>query len=91
MLQTFGQSFAPCAVTVYAIKFESGETYVGMTEDVDRRFTEHSRRQSPSTKKFGGSFKLIYSKEFPDYVEARRHEKYLKSGSGRTFLKGVST
>ena len=79
------------AVTVYAIKFESGETYVGMTEDVDRRFAEHSRRQSPSTKKFKGSFRLIYSKEFPDYVEARRHEKYLKSGSGRSFLQSVST
>jgi putative endonuclease len=76
-------------VRVYALRFEDGAIYVGLTKDVDRRMEEHSRRQSPSTRRFSGDFNLIYTKEFKDYVTARQHEKYLKSGAGRRLLQGV--
>jgi putative endonuclease len=74
------------AVTVYALRFESGEIYIGITSNLERRLIEHRRRQSPSTKKFGGKFEIIYTKEFPDYTKIRSHEKYLKSGAGRQLL-----
>jgi putative endonuclease len=74
-------------VTTYALRFHSGEIYVGMTSDLGRRLEEHRRRQSPSTKKFVGEFEVIYTREYPDYQQARSHEKYLKSGAGRQILK----
>ncbi len=78
-------------VWVYALRFTDDTIYVGMTNDLDRRMTEHKRRQSPSTRKFTGDFEIIYQQNFTDYVQARRHEKYLKSGSGRKLLESVST
>ena len=74
------------AVTVYALRFESGETYIGMTSDLSRRLEEHRRRQSPSTLRFVGEFELIQTREFADHAQARIHEKYLKSGAGRRTL-----
>jgi putative endonuclease len=74
------------SVVVYAIRFENGEIYVGMTDDLDRRMTEHRRRQSPSTRRFRGGFEIIYQATFPDYRQARAHEKFLKSGAGRSLL-----
>jgi putative endonuclease len=62
-----------------------------MSNDLARRLEEHSRRQSPSTKKFTGNFTLFYEKPFQSYADARVHEKYLKSGAGRQFLKSVTT
>jgi len=73
-------------VFVYAIQFEAGEIYIGMTSDLERRMGEHRSRQSSSTKRFKGTFKLIYQKAFPDHKQARAHEKFLKSGAGRKFL-----
>jgi predicted GIY-YIG superfamily endonuclease len=74
------------AVTVYAIRFDSGETYVGITANLPRRLEEHRRRQSPSTRKFLGEFAVIHTEEMPNYRRARSREKYLKSGAGRQSL-----
>jgi len=74
------------SVVVYAIQFEGGEFYVGMTGNLDRRLREHERRQSLSTRRFCGSFRLVYQQNFPDYSSARQHEKFIKSGAGRAFL-----
>jgi len=79
------------AVTVYALRFDSGQLYVGLSKDISRRLDEHARRQSPSTKRFTGDFNLVYTRSFPTYVEARSHEKYLKSGAGRKLLAGIRT
>jgi len=76
-------------VTVYALRFTTGEVYVGMTKELHRRMEEHRRRQSPSTRRFKGNFEVIYQKDFCDYIQARRHEKYLKSGAGRSMLRSA--
>jgi len=62
-----------------------------MTQDVPQRMVEHARRQTRSTKRFTGALGLIYRKEFKDHASARRHEKYLKSGSGRKGLSGLAS
>ena len=79
------------SIWVYALQFEDGSIYVGLTKDLSRRMEEHLRRQSPSTRKLPGHFKLIYQKAFESYSEARKHEKYLKSGYGRQLLRSVRT
>ena len=57
-----------------------------MTNNLDRRLSEHKRGQSKYTRKFK-NIELIYTEEFENYKLGRKREKYLKSGCGRTFLK----
>ena len=76
-------------VTVYALRFETGPIYIGLTKDLPRRLEEHRRRQSPSLKRCQGDFTVIYQKSFPDYRTARSHETFLKSGAGRRLLTSV--
>jgi putative endonuclease len=75
--------------TVYAIKSISHNIiYVGMTNDLERRIRDHNHSLNRSTKAYA-PFELIYKKEFPTRIEARVHEKYLKAGSGKEFLKSL--
>ena len=71
-------------VTVYVLQGEK-KRYVGITNDPNRRLAEHRSGRTKGSQVIG-SFKLIYKEEFPDYVSARKREKFLKSGHGREFL-----
>ncbi len=74
---------------VYAIKSQlDGRIYVGFTSDIDRRLQEHNSGKTKSTKGFK-PWKLIYFEECIGRVEARKREKYLKSGIGKEFLKNI--
>ena len=70
-------------VTVYVLKGK--KRYVGITNNLERRISEHKRKSSKGSQIIG-DFKLVYTKESPDYQTARNHEKYLKSGVGRAWL-----
>jgi putative endonuclease len=73
----------------YVLKSEVAEkSYVGSTNDLDRRLSEHNNGKSIYTSRYK-PWKLIYKEEFPTPEEARLREKYLKSKSGRKFLKNV--
>jgi len=61
-------------------------TYVGYTDNLDRRFAEHNSGQNKSTKN-RIPFKLLFSEEFEDKKEAKKRELYWKSGAGRNRLK----
>jgi putative endonuclease len=52
--------------------------YVGMTNDVERRLKEHNSGKNRSTKAYR-PFELFYTKSFETRMEARLHEKMLKS------------
>ena len=72
---------------VYALKsLERNYIYVGMTNDMDRRVKEHNKGENRSTKAYK-PFVLIYKEQFETRIEARKKEKYLKSGIGKEFLK----
>ena len=74
---------------VYAIKSTvRNYIYVGMTNDVERRITEHNKGENRSTKAYK-PFSLIYKEAFEARIEAREKEKYLKSGIGKEFLKST--
>ncbi|HSL88737.1 MAG TPA: GIY-YIG nuclease family protein [Ignavibacteriaceae bacterium] len=60
--------------------------YVGQTDNIERRFIEHNNGKNKTTRPYR-PFKLIYTEEFTSRKEAREKEKYLKSGSGKEFLK----
>jgi putative endonuclease len=73
--------------TVYAIQsLTRNYIYVGMTTDLDTRLIHHNRGYNKKTKAYR-PFLLIYTQEFSTRLEARNHEKYLKSGSGKEYLK----
>ncbi|MCA9356071.1 GIY-YIG nuclease family protein [Candidatus Nomurabacteria bacterium] len=75
--------------TTYAIKSKNRNyIYVGITNDIDRRLKEHNTGINKTTKPYK-PFLLLYSKTHDSRVKAREHEKKLKSGSGKEFLKSL--
>lgn len=74
---------------VYAIKSSiKNYIYVGITNNLDRRFAEHNSGKNKTTKPYR-PFVLIYSEKFITRLEARQKEKVLKSGFGKEFLKRI--
>lgn len=62
--------------------------YVGLTNDVSRRMDEHNKGYNKTTKPYR-PFELKFQEKYSTRSEAREKEKYLKSGSGREFLKSL--
>ena len=62
--------------------------YIGFTTDIDRRISEHDQKIGGDyTAKKPGKWRLIYSESYLDKKDALGREQFLKSGSGRRFLK----
>ena len=73
--------------TVYAISsIERNYIYVGLTDNLERRFFEHNNGKNKTTKPYL-PFKIIYTQEFGTRLEARQNEKYFKSGIGKEKLR----
>jgi len=62
------------------------KTYVGYTENFERRLKQHNSGLSKSTK-YRAPFKLLFKEEFIDKREAKKCELWWKSGVGRRRLK----
>jgi putative endonuclease len=74
---------------VYVLKSTvDGRLYKGFTRNLDRRLWEHNRGKTKSTKAYG-PWQLVYKEEVESREEARKREKYLKSGIGREYLKKI--
>lgn len=70
---------------IQSIKFPN-EHYVGYSEDLQTRIKDHNSGKSTHTNKFK-PWKLIAYFAFDDIQTAKDFESYLKTGSGRAFLK----
>ena len=70
----------------YCLKSDEGFHYTGHTANLDIRMLRHRLKTTHYTKK-GTNWNVVYSKEFSTRSEAMRHEKWLKSGVGREWLK----
>jgi putative endonuclease len=72
--------------TVYILRCSDSNLYTGCTENLDERLIRHNNGQVPATK---GRLplELVASISFADKYKAFAFEKYLKSGSGRAFIK----
>ncbi|WP_299763396.1 GIY-YIG nuclease family protein [uncultured Dokdonia sp.] len=72
---------------VYVLRSEvDGRLYKGLTQDIENRLREHNSGKMKSTKGYI-PWVLVYQEKIETRVEARKREKYLKSGVGREFLK----
>jgi len=60
-----------------------------MTQDLSKRILEHNRGKMKSTKAYV-PWKLVYSEEYLDRMDARKREKFLKSGKGRDYIESLS-
>jgi len=76
-------------ITVYAISsIKQNYIYVGMSNDLEKRINQHNKGYEKTTRPYK-PYVLIYTEEFPNRIEARKREKYLKSGIGKEFLKSL--
>ncbi|MEI9956928.1 MAG: GIY-YIG nuclease family protein [Ferruginibacter sp.] len=77
------------AYTVY-ILFSAAylKHYTGFTSNLEQRLLSHNLLGKGWTAKYR-PWGVIYTKEFSNKTEAMQHEKWLKSGSGRDFIKNI--
>jgi putative endonuclease len=74
---------------VYAIKsLVKNYVYVGMTNNLERRLKQHNNGENRSTKAYK-PFVLVLSEIYETRVDARKRERYLKSGAGKEHLKSL--
>jgi predicted GIY-YIG superfamily endonuclease len=71
---------------VYILKCADGDLYIGCTENIEERLNRHNTGQVLATKT-RLPIELISYFAIQNKYKAFEFEKYLKSGSGRTFVK----
>jgi predicted GIY-YIG superfamily endonuclease len=52
--------------------------YIGATDDLERRLTEHKRGSNHTSRHFGAELVLIAAKQLPSMIDARALERRLK-------------
>lgn len=74
---------------VYSLQsLKDGNLYIDISENPEKRLKGHNLGMSDSTK-FRRPFKIIYIEKCKSRLDARKREKYFKSGFGREFLKNL--
>ena len=72
---------------VYILQSKKNDSlYIGYTEDLRKRFGEHNRGLNFSTKPYI-PWQLIHYEAYLNEQDAKRREKYLKTGQGNRLLK----
>ena len=71
---------------VYILKCFDGDNYVGCTNNINGRLDRHNQGQVDATKN-RLPVEIICYTTFENKYTAYNFEKYLKSGSGRAFMK----
>ena len=72
---------------IYVLKsLKDGNFYYGQTANLEKRLEDHNLGRVKSTKS-RKPFNLVYYETVNTIGEARKREKYFKSGYGRKFIK----
>ena len=72
---------------VYVLRSTSDDDlYIGYSANLRKRLQQHAQGESFATS-YRGPWKLIYYEAYLERDDALGRERYLKSGSGRKFLK----
>ncbi|QQR50102.1 GIY-YIG nuclease family protein [Candidatus Nomurabacteria bacterium] len=72
---------------VYVLKSKKDEKlYYGFTENIEKRLHQHNNGEVRSTK-YRIPLQLLYYEKVDNLTEARKREKYFKSGFGRKYIK----
>jgi len=75
-----------CYVYLLISEMHPHQHYVGLSRDLKKRLAEHNAGHSIHTSKFI-PWKIAAYFAFADESTASSFERYLKSGSGKAFLK----
>ena len=74
---------------VYALVSQiDGRIYVGMSQDLRRRLSEHNQGKVQSTSPYA-PWRLFFSEPVGDSEQARVKEKYYKAASGKRKLRAI--
>lgn len=74
---------------IYILKSKFfNKSYVGKTDNVERRLKEHNSGKSIYTKRYK-PWELLYFEEFVTNTEAVNREKFYKTKKGRVKLKEI--
>ncbi|OGD53450.1 excinuclease ABC subunit C [Candidatus Beckwithbacteria bacterium RBG_13_35_6] len=68
------------------LSLKDNNLYIGFTSNLKQRLYQHAQGQVISTK-YRKPIKLLYYEAFINKVDAKKRERFLKSGSGLRFLK----
>ncbi|HQW06828.1 MAG: GIY-YIG nuclease family protein [Flavobacteriales bacterium] len=73
----------------YAISSLSANyIYVGLCNDAQARIARHQGGRERTTRPYR-PFVVLITEEYVDRTNARTREKYLKSGVGKDYLRGI--
>jgi len=74
---------------VYILQSQSlNRYYVGYTNDLERRLTEHNRKKGKYTDS-GIPWQLVYHEIHSTKTEAMNREKFIKLKKSRTFIESL--
>ncbi len=73
---------------VYVIQSETGQSYIGQTENLEKRLQQHNLGKSGYTKRYK-NWRLVYSEEFSTRKESMLREAELKTSKGRKFVRSL--
>mgnify|MGYP002338706845 CR=1 FL=1 len=74
---------------VYVLQSQiDGRLYKGLTQNLNNRLEQHNKGKTKSTKAFR-PWKVVYYEKFHNRSEARKREKFLKSGKGRELIRQI--
>jgi len=71
---------------VYVLLLSNGKYYVGQTDNLGTRIQKHDKGDVISTSRYR-PIKLVWYCAFSQKKKALKLEKYLKTASGRAFLR----
>jgi putative endonuclease len=73
--------------TVYVLVSQhNGKLYIGQTENLPRRLSEHQAGTARYTRG-RGPWELVLTEDYPSRATAVRRERSLKTGQGRRFIR----
>jgi putative endonuclease len=70
---------------VYVIQSETCQSYIGQTENLEKRLQQHNLGKSGYTRR-GKNWRLVYSEKFSTRKKAMLREAELKTSKGRKFV-----
>ena len=73
---------------VYVLENQDDKSsYIGYTKNLKQRLEDHSRGNGCRTTSLKNNWKIIYLEGYIEKKDAIGREKFLKSGSGKKYLK----
>ncbi len=71
----------------YVLKsIKTGSRYIGSTDDLKRRIKEHNSGAGGTFTKNNKPFELIFYEAYTTYADAKKSERFYKTGYGREVL-----